>query len=85
MARSNLRTTAAAVTLAAGLVISAAASAAAAPQSGTTPAADRIIGEEQLAEHLSRAIALEREGGVSPLCGTGGARPDGVENDVTVL
>lgn len=62
MARSNLRATAAAVTLATGLVVAAATSAAAAPQSGTTPAVDRIIGEEQLAEHLSRAITLEKEG-----------------------
>jgi hypothetical protein len=85
MARTNFRTTAAAVTLATGLAIAAATSAAAAPQTGTTPAVDRIISEEQLARHLNRAIALEEEGVVPLGCGTGGASPDGAVNDVTIL
>jgi hypothetical protein len=66
------------------LAIAGATSATAQPQAGTNPAVDRITSEEQLAEHLIRAITLDQEGVATPQCGTGGKAPDGAEN-VTVL
>jgi hypothetical protein len=67
MKHSRTAAGAAAATLAAGLLLGGASTAAA----GQQETAQRITTEQELAQSVLAAVALEREGGTGPLAPTG--------------